>query len=710
MTASVDDWHAGNDAYLAASLQWLRLLLERAATAPPAPAADEPAAPPQEAEADHGRPPRHRRRLTPSQEPGKRKALPVKTAVTQEEVDAAAGDRERAAVQCDPQPALIALASQLGLSPFERDILLLCAALALDPGTAARCARVQGDTALAHPTFSLALLVLPGATWDAFSPQRGLRYWQLVEISQLPGQPLTTSALRADERAVNYIKGLNELDDRLDTLLSPAHAGVAPDMRLPPSLGAVMGDVVRRWRQTAPGAQPPVIQLLGADPRSKLDVAIRAAATLDRALLRMPSELLPTQPTELDTLARLWHRESILLPVALYIDAEELDDPAGQQSLARFLARSDGAFVLGTREARTGIDRPTFAIDVQRPTPGEQRAVWDSALGKRGPKGMSGELAAQFDLAPSAISEIVRATAAEAPLAADAATRERLWDACLAGSQVRLDALAQRLAAKASWDDIVLPFGETALLRQIADQVAQRSRVYEDWGFATRMSRGLGISVLFSGPSGTGKTMAAEVLASELRLSLYRIDLSAVVSKYIGETEKNLRRLFDAAESGPALLFFDEADALFGKRSEVKDAHDRYANIEINYLLQRMEAYRGLAVLATNMQGALDQAFLRRLRFIVKFPFPAHAQRRAIWERIFPAETPVEGLDFERLARLHVTGGMVQNIALNAAFMAAQHDRPVTMDRILTAACTEFRKLELPLPVADLTLAEVGVP
>jgi SpoVK/Ycf46/Vps4 family AAA+-type ATPase len=215
------------------------------------------------------------------------------------------------------------------------------------------------------------------------------------------------------------------------------------------------------------------------------------------------------------------------------------------------------------------------------------------------------------------------------------------------------------------------------------------------------MSRGLGISALFAGDSGTGKTMAAEVIATHLRLDLYRIDLSAVVSKYIGETEKNLRRLFDAAEMGGAILFFDEADALFGKRSEVKDSHDRYANIEINYLLQRMEAYRGLAILATNMKSALDQAFLRRLRFVVNFPFPGVAERKAIWQKVFPSGVPRADLDYDRLARLNVAGGNIYSIALNASFMAARASSAVTMPLVLEAARAEFRKLERPINEMD---------
>jgi SpoVK/Ycf46/Vps4 family AAA+-type ATPase len=214
--------------------------------------------------------------------------------------------------------------------------------------------------------------------------------------------------------------------------------------------------------------------------------------------------------------------------------------------------------------------------------------------------------------------------------------------------------------------------------------------------------RGLGISALLAGASGTGKTMAAEVLAGELRLDLYRIDLSSVVSKYIGETEKNLRRVFDAAEAGGAILLFDEADALFGKRSEVKDSHDRYANIEVSYLLQRMEEYRGLAILTTNMKNGLDTAFLRRIRFVVQFPFPDSAQRAEIWRRIFPSGTPTEGIDPLKLSRLNVAGGNIRNVAINAAFLAADAGEPVRMGHLLRAARTEYAKLEKPLTDAEI--------
>ncbi|WP_322746145.1 ATP-binding protein [Nostoc sp. LEGE 06077] len=244
---------------------------------------------------------------------------------------------------------------------------------------------------------------------------------------------------------------------------------------------------------------------------------------------------------------------------------------------------------------------------------------------------------------------------------------------------------------------MVLPPNELGVLQDIAAHLRQRSKVYEQWGFAGKGGRGLGISAMFAGASGTGKTLAAEVLANTLNLDVYRIDLSAVVSKYIGETEKNLRRVFDAAEGGGVILLFDEADALFGKRTEVKDSHDRHANIEVSYLLQRMEAYRGLAILTTNLKASLDQAFLRRIRFIVQFPFPDVKQRAEIWRRVYPSQTPTADLDFEKLAKLSVAGGNIRNIALNAAFIAADTDEPVAMKHILQAAKSEYIKMERPL-------------
>jgi len=348
------------------------------------------------------------------------------------------------------------------------------------------------------------------------------------------------------------------------------------------------------------------------------------------------------------------------------------------------------------------VQRRVTTLEVDKPSKAEQRALWQQQLGSAG-AALNGKLDAigsQFNFAAQAI----RSASAEALQVQSAGgdLSGALWDICRAHARPRLNDLAQRIQPVAGWDDLVLPEAQKQILRQIAGQLRQRAKVYDAWGFGVAGARGLGIAALFAGPSGTGKTMAGEVLANELKLDLYRIDLSQVVSKYIGETEKNLRRVFDAAEESGAILLFDEADALFGKRSEVKDSHDRYANIEISFLLQRMEAYSGLAILTTNMKSALDPAFLRRLRFVVPFPFPDAAQRVEIWRRVFPGQTPTEALDFVQLARLQVSGGNIRNMALNAAFLAAEADQPVGMRHLLQAAKSEYAKLERPLAEAEI--------
>ena len=272
---------------------------------------------------------------------------------------------------------------------------------------------------------------------------------------------------------------------------------------------------------------------------------------------------------------------------------------------------------------------------------------------------------------------------------------------CRAESRPVLEGLAQRVVTSARWEDLVLPENNIETLRAMAAQARNQHRVLQEWGFAAQTPRGLGASALFCGHSGTGKTLAAEVLANELDLDLFRIDLSQVVSKYIGETEKNLRRIFDAAEESGALLLFDEADALFGRRSEVRDSHDRYANLEVSYLLQRMDAYRGVAVLTTNLQHALDPAFMRRIRFVVQFPFPDGVSRERIWRKIFPKDTPLGALDFTRLAQLHASGGVIRNIALHAAFLAAESGDAVQYAHVLAAARTEYGKVDRPLTDAE---------
>jgi hypothetical protein len=581
------------------------------------------------------------------------------------------------------------VARRFGLTDFERSTLLLCAAIELDTRIAGLCARAQGDPSRPYPTFGLALLAFDDPAWDVLSPERPLRYWRLVEINQPAGQPLVTSALKADERIVNYLKGLNYLDDRLAPLVMEARPD---DIALPPSQQAVADAIVAELDPQRGAHRLTVFQLAGADPQSRLAVAGAAASHLGLTLYRLSPDAVPTQAADQEQFVRLWQRESGLLPICLFIDAGDLDRASSPQAtaVARMCSRGLGVTFVAVTEPWQELAGISVALEVGKPTPSEQREAWTEALGP-GAGNRPSLLAGQFSFNVPTIRR----------LAAGAGDAVALWEACVRESRPALEHLAQVIEPKAGWDDLELPDDEKRLLHQIADQVGARMAVYDDWGFRDRMNRGLGISVLFAGESGTGKTMAAEVIAKELGLLLYRIDLSAVVSKYIGETEKNLRKLFDAAEDGGAILFFDEADALFGKRSEVKDSHDRYANIEINYLLQRMEAYRGLAVLATNAKSALDSAFVRRLRFIVDFRFPGVEQRMAIWQKVFPPQTPIEDLDYQHLARFNLTGGSIQNIAINAAFLAANAGTPVTMPLVLDAVRTEFGKLERPVNEAD---------
>jgi len=615
------------------------------------------------------------------------------------EPDGANGDGARAGEWTgeDP-PALEALCAAFGLSPFERALLLLCAGGDLDAGFASLVATAQGRQggSPAEPTFGLALAALPGAHWSAITPAGPLRRWRLVEV--LPGAPVTASPLRIDERILHHLAGVSQVDDRL-----AGFRRVLPlDADLPPSQSAVAERAAAAWER-APGPLP-VIQLCGGDPAARRAVAAAACAAIGVSLLAFPAWSLHPEVAEVEAFARLCERESALLGAALLLEEDDGDraDPTGGRPIERFAESVGGALFLSVSQPRAPAHRATVVLDVARPTAGEQRSLWRAEVGAQARNHVVDALVSQFDLTAGGIRDAA-ATARAAGATDDAApSLESLWEVCRRQVRPRLDDLAQRIEPAAGWKELILPDAATQTLRELGIQARHRSTVHDRWGFAERGGRGLGISALFAGPSGTGKTMAAEVLAGDLRLDLYRIDLSEVVSKYIGETEKNLRRVFDAAEAGGAVLLFDEADALFGKRTEVKDSHDRYANIEVSYLLQRMEAYRGLAILTTNMKEALDGAFLRRIRFVVQFPFPDTAARTEIWRTIFPAAAPVDGLDYERLARLNLSGGSIRNVALSAAFLAADDGSPVRMPHLVRAARQEYAKLDKTFTGAEL--------
>jgi hypothetical protein len=592
-----------------------------------------------------------------------------------------------------PGPATLdLLVDAFGLSPFERDLLLLLAAVELNGEVAGLCAGRSGNACCQGVTFSLALARLPEPHWSALTPAAGLRHWRLLELG--PGDSLVESPLRIDEWALHFLTGVAQLDQRLQGVLEPVPA---PEV-LTPGQSALAQRIEQLWRDHGNLWTLPAVQLCG-DPQSGEQTACAAAQALGWELFRMAAEDLPAAASERESFIRLWERQLLLHPCALFLAAGEMDGPEQVRGLKGFLGRVHGGVIIGLRQTLALSGRRAVTLAVPPPSTDEQRGLWQRALGPVASK-LNGDverLLNQFRLDAGAIMDVGTALEAEAQEGGEEQTGKRLWDACRRQARPRLGELAQRIDSRVDWDDLVLPELQSQTLREMTAQVRRRVRVYEEWGFGAKNPRGMGVTALFHGPSGTGKTLAAEVLSNALELDLYRIDLSTVVSKYIGETEKNLRRIFDAAEYGGAILLFDEADALFGKRSEVKDSHDRYANIEVSYLLQRMDAYRGLAILTSNRKETLDTAFLRRLRFIVQFPFPDAGQRAEIWRRTFPKQAPTEGLDIQKLARLNLAGGHIRNIALNAAFLAADRDRPVTMDDLKQAVRTEYAKLEKPV-------------
>lgn len=579
--------------------------------------------------------------------------------------------------------ALPRLGTIFALEAEALEVLALAAGHALDPTIAGQLAALTGGGLTPH----LVEKLLGPSAWDHLAPHAPLRHWRLIEV--IGNGPLHRRDLVLDERVLQALLGGGQTDIRLAGLVRM----MPPSRNIDPQIADQAAQIVSVWR----GASAlPLILLGGPADSAKRQLAQVVAADLRLGLLHLRAEDIPADAASRAGFATLIDRELALSDAILLI--ETTPDTAPRAAL---LAEAlTGPTLLAADDPPLTERVPRLRVDCHKPTEATRRAAWAEALGQRAEALGEGldRLAGQFTLDWAGVDA---ALAGLAPDTRPEALEDALWDRARVEGRRGMAALAEQIPTNASWDDLVLPVDALDQLKQIEAHVRHGWRLRGDWGWGAKTLRGLGCSALFSGPSGTGKTLAAEVLAGALRLDLFRIDLSQVVNKYIGETEKNLGRIFDAAEAGGAILLFDEADALFGKRTEVRDSHDRYANQEVSYLLQRMESYQGLAILTTNFREALDKAFLRRLRFIVNFPFPDQALRSRIWAQAFPKLTPTSGLEPQKLARLSLAGGSIRSVALNAAAMAAAGPEPVTMVHIRRAVRREYAKMDKPFTAAE---------
>jgi hypothetical protein len=581
------------------------------------------------------------------------------------------------------------LALAFGLDGFDLDVLLLALAPEVDARYGRCYAYLQDDVTRRRPTVALALDLLCSTAaerlarrrrFEAGAPLRANGVLQAAEDADAPGSLLAT-ALVAEPAVARRLLGAATPDPRLASRVRPAP-------READTAAALLDPAARAALKRLAGWPPPVAARLAGPPGSARAAAAAVLAhRLGRPLLHVDVADAPHP----DVLAAVALREARLTGAVLLL--------AGAEAPRR-LAPDDVVLTDGAAPV---------TIDLAPAGPEQRRAAWDQALRAADaarPAQDVAALASRFRIGPDAIAAAAADASAAARLRGGRArvSREDLFAAARRRSATGLSALATRVEPRRRWSELVLPAETLGQLREVCDRVAVRDRVLGDWGFDRRLSLGKGVAVLFGGASGTGKTLAAQMLAGELGLDLYRVDLAGVVSKYIGETEKNLERIFAAASDAGAIVFFDEAEALFGKRSEVSDAHDRYANIEIAYLLQRMEAHEGVAILATNLRQQLDEAFLRRLAATIHFPFPDEPARRRIWAGIWPPEAQREpDVDAALLAsRFRMTGGAIRNAALTAAYRAAAADRAIALADVLHGVRREFQKLGKTLTAAEL--------
>lgn len=616
---------------------------------------------------------------------------------------------------------LVELAALFDLTAVDLNIVLLCLAPELDRGYERLYAYLHDDVTRRQPTVDLALsLFCPDldskvAARTRLTPAAALRRYRLVELGEQAGQravSLLDSTLRLEPRVAGFLLGDDAIDARLEPFARLVAAEVSiNDLVFPAAFRAQLAELAEQAGSAGPAF---FCYFQGPSGTGKRSAAAACCQVMARPLLIVAGRRVAASDAgEFATLLHLIGREARLQGALLYwedFDALLADENAARLTdLFAVLGALPGpVFVAGdTAWEPTGVLRRCTFLRIPFPQPGaeERLRIWQTAFSAP-PLDLS-DVAGKFRLSGGQIRDAAATArnmaAARAP-AAPRVTAADLYAACRFHSNRKLTELAVAITPHYTWDDIVLPGDQMTQLREIYDQVRHRNLVYDSWGFGGKLAMGKGLSVLFTGPPGTGKTMAADVLAHSLGLNLYKIDLSAVVSKYIGETEKNLARIFAEAMTSNAILFFDEADALFGKRTQIHDAHDRYANVETSYLLQKMEEYEGVVVLATNLRNNMDEAFVRRLHATVEFQLPGLADRRRIWEQIWPAATPRDaGLDLDFLARrVEVAGGSIRNIALAGAFLAAADGGVVTMGHVLHATRREYQKMGKVLTVGEL--------
>jgi SpoVK/Ycf46/Vps4 family AAA+-type ATPase len=616
------------------------------------------------------------------------------------------------------------LAHLFGLTRAEERLLLICLAPELDARYEKFYGFLNDDVTRKGPTAHLALALLFDNEGDRRQARSlastGGRLFRTGLLSASDdGQQVgarMSRVLRVDERIGEFILGQSTLPPTVADVAQLVSPGEIVTFERAQRLALA----VRGYLDHA-SEQRLVVQLTGPAGVGKRALAEQVCALLGTPMLVVDVDELAGLREQGEQLVRQAIREGVLQPAAVYLDGLErlhsalasAEDGAAQRrgersllaAIARAIADYSWLTFIGTDKPLPRIGRwRTFdwlQVDLTRPDDTEMVAAWQAVLAAHGIRLSTDDLrslAGRFRFTPGQMQATLRDALGDRSLTPDGGggiTSSDIARACRRASGAALEGLTQRIDARYGWTDLVLPPTASAQLREMCAMVRHRALVYGTWGFGARHARGKGVSALFSGPSGTGKTMAAEVVAKDLELELYRIDLSAVISKYIGETEKNLAKVFQEAERASAVLFFDEADALFGKRSDVKDAHDRYANIEISYLLQRMEEHEGVVVLATNLRKNMDEAFLRRLQFTVEFPFPSVAQRRDIWTGLLPASPPRGGdVDVQFLAeRLAITGGSIRNVVLHAAFLAASDRRVITMSHLMRSAKREYDKI-----------------